>query len=115
MTGNDQEQNIHSGRHKDADRVPTEHRLQTHRPLIIARAAIDSPDWRNPQVWHSSNTDGTVAKRMTRKDLQSLSSALQYNTHPDGGRTILTWNGTGFDFDHPMSDTPGTNPNTPNG
>lgn len=72
---------------------------RAHRPLGVACAVLDSPGWRDPQVWHSWNRDGTVAERMTKKDLQRLVRALQYNTRPEGGQTIATWNGAGFDFD----------------
>ena len=72
---------------------------RTHRPLGVACAVMDSPGWRTPQVWHSWNPDGTIAERMTRKDLQRLVRALQYNTRPERGQTIATWNGAGFDFD----------------
>ena len=72
---------------------------RTHRPLGVACAVIDSPKWRVPSIWHSWNPDGTIAERMTQKDLQRLVRALQYNTRPEHGHTIVTWNGAGFDFD----------------
>ena len=76
---------------------PKGERWQEHRPLGIACAAAVSRSMDKPRVWHSSGDEGTIATQMSKEDLRGLVRDLAGAV--ERGYTILTWNGTGFDFD----------------
>lgn len=67
-----------------------------HRPLGIACAATCASE-AEPMLWHSRESDGSPAKRMSREDVHQLVLYLCEMTSQ--GYTILTWNGASFDFD----------------
>ena len=66
------------------------------RPFGISCAATAASDG-SVKVWFGKNTDGSPADRMSREDVIQLVEYLQFQTN--FGKTILTWNGVGFDFD----------------
>jgi len=68
-----------------------------HRPLGISCAATLSGDSDEPLVWHGGINRKRPASRMNRKELRELVGYLARQV--DGGYTIVTWNGVGFDFD----------------
>ena len=71
-----------------------------HRPLGIGCAALHSSGQTAPATWCSRNPDGSIAERMTRKNLQALVRHLtDWIQAPGEPRSIVTWNGLGFDFD----------------
>ena len=69
-----------------------------HRPLGIGCAAACSVDMTEPLRWHHGVPGGDgIAERMSRDSLAALVRTLaELAGH---GYTLLTWNGTGFDFD----------------
>lgn len=67
-----------------------------HRPLGIACAAAAS-SMEQPRIWHGTDAAGAIATRMARNELRQLVGDLVAAV--DRGFTLLTWNGTGFDFD----------------
>ena len=69
-----------------------------HRPLGIGCAAACSFDIPEPLVWHDGVPGGDeIANRMSRDSLAAL--VLSLSELAGQGYTLLTWNGTGFDFD----------------
>ena len=69
-----------------------------HRPLGIGCAAACSADIPEPLRWYDSVPGGDgVAQRMSRDSLAALVRTLA--DLAGEGYTLLTWNGTGFDFD----------------
>ena len=69
-----------------------------HRPLGIGCAAACSVDMPEPLRWYDSVPGGDgIASRMSRDSLASLVRTLA--DLAGEGYTLLTWNGTGFDFD----------------
>ena len=67
-----------------------------HRPLGISCAATlttGSP----PVLWYGSKSSGEYGEQMNPGEAQELVKYLQDQV--EQGRTILTWNGLGFDFD----------------
>ena len=69
---------------------------RNHRPLGIACAAAAS-SMEQPRIWHGAAADGSIATRMKKQELRHLVRDLVAAV--DRGFTLLTWNGTGFDFD----------------
>ncbi len=72
-------------------------RWQEHRPLGIACAAVLTSSMERPRVWHGAAADGTIAVQMNNEESRGLVNDLVAMV--DGGCTLLTWNGTAFDFD----------------
>lgn len=70
---------------------------QLHRPLGITCAAALPSDSGEPIVWYGKEADGSHAKRMSSAEARQLVERL--SAMVDGGATLLTWNGLGFDFD----------------
>ena len=69
-----------------------------HRPLGIGCAAACSVDMPEPLRWHDGVPGGDgIADRMSRDSLAALVRSLV--SLSGQGYTLLTWNGTGFDFD----------------
>jgi hypothetical protein len=70
--------------------------LKTYRPLGItcAAALLDDAD---PVIWHGETASGAAADQMARSEAQDVVRYLQGAV--ERGRTLLTWNGVGFDFD----------------
>jgi hypothetical protein len=67
-----------------------------YRPLGISCAATLSTG-APPVLWYGSKSSGEYGDRMNPGESQELVKYLQDQV--DQGRTILTWNGLGFDFD----------------
>ena len=70
--------------------------LMSHRPLGICCVATLASDEDRPQLFYSTNKDETPAAQMTRDDLSNFVDFLMNLTND--GYTIVTWNGSGFDF-----------------
>ncbi len=70
---------------------------RNHRPLGIACAAAAASSLEKPLVWHGVAGDGSIATQMNKDELRELVGNLV--DAADRGFTLLTWNGTGFDFD----------------
>lgn len=71
--------------------------LQAHRPLgICCAAALTSPE-EKPRFWYGGKQDSKPAPRMTKDEAAELVRDLEQLVQ--GGFTIVTWNGLGFDFD----------------
>ena len=69
-----------------------------YRPLGIGCAAACSAGMTEPSRWHDGVPgDGGIASRMSRTSLVELVRCLGQLV--EQGYTLLTWNGTGFDFD----------------
>ena len=68
-----------------------------HRPLGIGCAAAAAQDWEGPVHWCTVTAEGSVAERMSPEDLRAMVRQLQ--AAQSRGYTLVTWNGTGFDFD----------------
>ena len=66
------------------------------RPFGVTCAAIVGEDGQ-PFVWHGHTPEGEIADQMSREDLVALVEFLEMEAA--SGKTILTWNGAGFDFD----------------
>ena len=60
------------------------------RPLGISCAATFLADTREPVLWHGGD-------RLTRQEAAALVRYLSQQV--EQGRTVVTWNGVGFDFD----------------
>lgn len=67
-----------------------------YRPFGISCAATVT-DNEDAKLWYSRNPDGTPADRMSQADAAQLVDYL--HKQASSGKTILTWNGVGFDFD----------------
>ena len=78
-------------------RCPDGDSWRNHRPLGIACAAAATVCIEQPRVWHGTAADGSIATRMDQEELRQLVGDLVAAV--DQGFTLLTWNGTGFDFD----------------
>ena len=93
---------------------------QEHRPLGITCAALYAPETardapytpetardapytpetdRAAFTWYSTDSSGKIADRMNREDLTLMVQRAGRPPGKRGGFTIVTWNGTGFDFD----------------
>jgi hypothetical protein len=66
------------------------------RPLGISCAATFLADSREPVLWHGGDRTHP-ANRMSREETAELVGYL--TTQVEQGRTVVTWNGVGFDFD----------------
>jgi hypothetical protein len=66
-----------------------------YRPFGITCAATLGSDG-VPRVWHGATPEGHLAERMSREEAVELVEYLQEEV--EEGKTILTWNGAGFDF-----------------
>jgi hypothetical protein len=66
------------------------------RPLGITCAATLTSE-RDLRLWHGHTPDGEIAPRMRPEEAGELVTYLQEQVQ--AGKTILTWNGLGFDFD----------------
>ncbi len=70
--------------------------LKSYRPLGISCAAtLDSQG--GLILWHGRTPEGGIADRLSREEAAQLVGYLERQV--DAGKTILTWNGVGFDFD----------------
>ena len=69
--------------------------LLSHRPLGIACAAAADIEGQHEVLWYGK-TAGTFAAQMSRAEAQGLVHDLV--GFVDGGYTLVTWNGVGFDF-----------------
>ena len=78
--------------------IPEGEEWRDHRPLGITCAALYAPELGDPIAFHSVDGDGEIADRMTREDLRLMVGMLRH-LQEERGFTIVTWNGTGFDFD----------------
>ena len=76
--------------------VPDFNQWRSFRPLGISCAATMDEAGQS-RLWYGKLDDGTPASRMTQADAQGLLAYL--TAEQDGGRTVVTWNGTAFDFD----------------
>ena len=52
---------------------------------------------KQPRTWFTAAADGAIADQMSKEDLGRLAKDLAEMV--ESGCTLLTWNGTGFDFD----------------
>ena len=66
-----------------------------YRPFGISCAATQSAG--ESLHWYGKNADGKPADKMSRAEAVQLVEYLQNETA--SGKTIVTWNGAGFDFD----------------
>ena len=69
--------------------------LLSHRPLGIACAAAVDIEGQHEVLWHGRKA-GTFAAQMSRWEAQRLVHDLV--GFVEGGYTLVTWNGVGFDF-----------------
>ena len=69
--------------------------LLSHRPLGIACAAAVDIEGQHEVLWHGRKA-GTFAAQMSRGEAQRLVHDLV--GFVEGGYTLVTWNGVGFDF-----------------
>jgi len=67
-----------------------------YRPFGITCAAAVGSDGQ-PIIWHGSTPEGEMADRMSREEAGHMVDHLLIEM--EAGKTILTWNGAGFDFD----------------
>lgn len=67
------------------------------RPLGIFCAATLPADADQPRLWHGGTDRSSPKDRMSRKEAAKLVEYLTAQT--EAGYTLLTWNGTEFDFD----------------
>lgn len=72
-------------------------RWQQHRPLGIACAAVFTSSMEQPRVWHGATADGAIAEQLSKEESRGLVNDLVAMV--EAGFTLLTWNGTAFDFD----------------
>ena len=73
--------------------------LLAHRPLGISCAATLAGDQGEPRLWFSRSGEAGYLPQMTVADVQAL---VQYlSTAVANGYTLFTWNGLGFDSEHP--------------
>ena len=66
-----------------------------YRPFGITCAATMGKDG-VPRLWHGSTPEGGLADRMSAEEVCELVKFLADQV--EAGKTILTWNGAGFDF-----------------
>jgi hypothetical protein len=66
-----------------------------YRPFGITCAATVGKDG-VPRLWHGSTPEGGLADRMSAEEVCELVTFLADEV--EAGKTILTWNGAGFDF-----------------
>lgn len=69
---------------------------KTFRPFGISCAAVMDRTGA-PKLWHGHTLQGVPAERMSRDEVSVLVGYLDAEVR--SGKTILTWNGAGFDFD----------------
>ncbi len=69
---------------------------KTFRPFGISCAAVMDRTGA-PKLWHGHTLQGVPAERMSRDEVSALVGYLDAEVR--SGKTILTWNGAGFDFD----------------
>lgn len=70
--------------------------LKAYRPLGISCAAtLDEQG--GLILWHGQTPQGGIADRFNREEAIQLVRYLEHQV--ETGKTILTWNGVGFDFD----------------
>ena len=69
--------------------------LLSHRPLGIACAAAVDIEGQHEVLWHGKKA-GTFAAQMSQVEAQGLVHDLV--RFVEGGYTLVTWNGVGFDF-----------------
>ena len=67
-----------------------------YRPFGISCAATVA-DNEQTKLWYSRAADGSPADSMSQENVAELVDYLR--TQASSGKTILTWNGVGFDFD----------------
>ena len=66
-----------------------------YRPFGISCAATLGSN-ETPTVWHGSTPEGNIADRMSQAEVIAL--VIYLEGQMEAGKTILTWNGAGFDF-----------------
>ena len=67
-----------------------------YRPFGISCAATAAAN-EEVKVWYGRDQDGNPADQMSQADVAEMVEFLQKEV--TAGKTILTWNGAGFDFD----------------
>jgi hypothetical protein len=70
---------------------------ERHRPLGITCVAAQASDATEPTVWDARQAGGGTSERMTSAQLAEFVEYLRRMSAQ--GYTLLTWNGTGFDWD----------------
>ena len=80
-----------------AAEIPDGSEWREHRPLGITCAALYAQESDDPLTWYSTTGSGEIADLMSREDLTLM--VRQLAAMQEQGFTIVTWNGTGFDFD----------------
>src|SRR5574338_1487953 len=65
------------------------------RPFGITCAATVEIEG-TPKIWHGHTPDGGIAAQMSREEAAELVAYLEAEVA--AGKTLLTWNGAGFDF-----------------
>ena len=80
-----------------AAEIPDGSEWREHRPLGITCAALYAQETDDPLTWYSTTGSGEIADLMSREDLTLM--VRQLAAMQEQGFTIVTWNGTGFDFD----------------
>ena len=78
--------------------IPEGEEWQDHRPLGVTCAALYAPELGEPLTWYGNDQGGEIADRMSRDELALMVRQLDL-LQSHRGFTIVTWNGTGFDFD----------------
>lgn len=69
---------------------------KTFRPLGISCAAT-LPSDKEPKLWYGQTPGGEISDKMSQIELIKLVEYLEEAVR--SGKTVLTWNGLGFDFD----------------
>ena len=81
-----------------AAEIPQGDEWSEYRPLGITCAALYEPEGDSNVTWYTTDDSGEIADRMSREDLTLMVRQLA-TMQERMGFTIVTWNGTGFDFD----------------
>ncbi len=71
--------------------------LLAYRPLGISCAAACLTDTGETMTWHGNAASGEPAPQMSSDEATAMVDDL--GRHVNEGYTLVTWNGTGFDFD----------------
>jgi hypothetical protein len=78
-------------------KVTSRHNWLVDRPLGICCAATCLEGEKDPMLWYGRKRQGDLASQMAVAETRALVEHLEAQVA--AGRTIVTWNGTGFDFD----------------
>lgn len=71
--------------------------ILAYRPLGISCAAACPSDTATPVTWHGRTSSGDPAPQMSRTEAAAMVDDLA--NYVKDGYTLVSWNGTGFDFD----------------